>query len=167
MGVQILGYQWVDDDDDDNDTTQQNSSTQLPAPARKHLRQIEKENADLKRQLAEVMSASRRASLADKVSAKGFDPKVASFIPESVEDVDAWLDVNGPMFAKAGTVEETPTEISTTSVVSSDQMRQMENIARVSSSSLPSGAALNAKALIEGANSKDELDKLMATFGNV
>lgn len=108
-----MGYQWIEDDDDDDgdDGQKQGKPADLPEPARRHMRKVEKENADLKKQIADLSAAQRKANVSDVLKAKGYDPIIATFIPSTVdtseEAVGKWLDEHGAVFAKAKTTEDT------------------------------------------------------------
>ena len=103
-----MGYQWVDDDDDDEDQDAKPAKpADLPEPARRHMRKVEKENADLKKALADLSAAQRKTSVSDVVKAKGYDPLISGFIPSTVETSDEaigkWLDEHSTVFAKTKT----------------------------------------------------------------
>lgn len=103
-----MGYTWTDDDDDDDDEGQKSAKpADLPEPARRHMRKVEKENADLKKALADLSAAQRKSSVSDVVKAKGYDPLIAGFIPTTVESSDEaigkWLDEHAAVFAKTKT----------------------------------------------------------------
>lgn len=101
-----MGWQWVnepeDDDDDDQDQGQQNVKD-LPAPARKHLRQVEKRSQELEKQLNELRASQRTNNVTDLVKAKGYNAKVAALVPPTVEASDEavskWLEEYKDLFA--------------------------------------------------------------------
>lgn len=102
-----MGYQWVDDPEDDDDDSQSqasNDANNLPKAARAHLRKMERENGDLKAQVASLMANQRNAAVREAVRAKGYDPALADLIPPNVEaNVEAvgkWLDDRASLFVK-------------------------------------------------------------------
>lgn len=105
MGVPILANQWINDDDfdDDDDDSGQKAPEKLPAAARKHMRALEKERNELKSRLDEIEKGQRKTTVKSVVEAKGYDPRIAAFIPSDVEAsedaVTKWLGEYADVFA--------------------------------------------------------------------
>lgn len=163
-----MAYSWVEDDDlddDDDGTTAAPKPPDLPAPARKHLRKVEKERDELKAQLAKLAAEQRKTSLKDVVKAKGFSPIVANFIPAELDGDDAiskWLDENGSVFAKSNaTVEDDAEPVGDVDEVDEDTMAGLAQVSNVTSRALSPTAQSNILSLIQNAKSKDELDKII------
>lgn len=158
------GYVWVDDEDEDEETTPPVKVSDLPEGARKHYRKVERELAEAKKKLAEQEKAVRVSSVADVVKAKGFDPKVAGLIPSdlAVDAVEKWLDDNGSMFAKATT--EDPGKAPEPSTMDPMISMQMEQIGQITSRGVSPTGPDNLIALINGTDSKEALDKLLAPY---
>jgi len=108
-GSPVVGYKWIDEpDDDDGDDGQGQQQPppgqqQLPAPARQHMRKVERERDTLKAELEALRAEKRKVGVADVVKAKGYDPMIAELIPAGVDGDDAigkWLDERTAVFAK-------------------------------------------------------------------
>jgi len=165
-GMPFMGWQFVEDDDDeDQDAGQAGKPADLPAPARKHLKKVETELAAAKKALEDLQKEKRTATVQDTVKAKGYDPKVAGFIPvtaDSPEAVEKWLEDNGSMFTK--TVTESVSESTTAGpdALSPELMAELAKLTAVTAEGMSPTKMQSMRALIEGTNSKEELDKLLA-----
>jgi len=162
-----MGWQFVDDDDDDDqDPGQQAKPADLPAPARKHLKKVETELSAAKKALEEFQQKARTATVQDTVKAQGYDPKVASFIPttaDSPEAVSKWLEENGTMFAKA--TSESVSESTTAAAVDAlppELMAELAKLTAVTAEGVSPSKMQSMKALIEGAETKEQLDKILS-----
>lgn len=88
-------YDYEDDFDEDDNTQA------LIKDLRRQLKAKSKEAADLSQELSSLRGAARERSVADLLTAKGVNPKVAKLIPadkQNEEDIAAWLDENSDLF---------------------------------------------------------------------
>lgn len=72
-----------------------------PKELRKQLDKIKKQLADKETELTALKSTERARSLAETLTAKGVNPKVAKFVPSDIEGDDAiskWLTDNADAF---------------------------------------------------------------------
>ena len=68
---------------------------------RRQIKNLSKEKADLAAELSTVKAATRERSVADVLTARGVNAKVAKFIPADVEGeeaLNAWLEENADVF---------------------------------------------------------------------
>ena len=80
--------------DDDND------SADLPKKLRAKIKELQKVNDELNKQVAEVAAERRKQSLGENLAQRGLNPKIASFIPADVEgeSLDQWLNDYADVF---------------------------------------------------------------------
>lgn len=80
--------------DEDND------SADLPKKLRAKIKELQKVNDDLSKQVAEVAAERRKQSLGENLAQRGLNPKIASFIPADVEGeaLDQWLNDYADVF---------------------------------------------------------------------
>lgn len=97
-----MSYDGYDDDDLESE-----DSNPLRA-LRKENRAKEKQIKELQEQLSSLSKAQRERSLADVLTARGLNDKIAKFIPETItseEDVASWLEEFGDVFGATSTKE--------------------------------------------------------------
>lgn len=168
-----MGNPWTDDYlDDDGQGQSPPNLKDLPEPARKHLRKVERERDEFKKQLEELQAEKRKSSLADVVKAKGYPPIVANFIPSTVDatGVDKWLEDNGSVFAKeAPPVQNAPTppEEDPDAGLDPTWIAQMAAIAGATQNAIPPANQGNLMALIQNAKTAEDLDKIIASQGGL
>lgn len=142
------------DDDDDFDL---DSGT--IADIRKALRAAEKRSKALESELQGFRTDSRKRELSGAIESRGLNPKIAAFIPEGIEPsgIGAWLDEYGDVFAPQGAapavVDEAP------AIEAPTGARTFSEVA--SSGTAPNGDEGQLMALIQGASTKEELNKLI------
>lgn len=162
-----MGYVWVDDDTDDDDDTSTSSNTgknDLPGAARKHMRAVEKERDAFKRELEQLKAQARKASVADILKAQGYDPKIASFVPaeaDGQEAVEKWLSENGGMFVKAASSNDDTASQTQGSALPPELEQALSAVTRVTADATSPTRLQNMGALINAANSPEELTKLL------
>lgn len=168
-----MGNQWNfndPDDDDDNDNQGGNSNQgELPKAARAHMRKLETELKATLKQLADIQAQQRQVSVSDVVKAKGFDPKVADFVPTDVNGEDAvgkWLDERSSLFMKATTSNTPAAETPPEEVLPQDVMDAMAALGNITSNATSPArpADLMAK-LSDPKLTRDELDSIMRAGG--
>lgn len=72
-------------------------------PLRAHLEKVESQNAELQKQVQELVAQQRRNAVADALQAKGYDRGVSALYGGDPEKLDEWLTSNGQYLAKAPT----------------------------------------------------------------
>ena len=149
--------------DDDDDFDFDDESNPLKA-LRKENRSKEKQIKELQEQLNELSKAQRERSLGDVLSSRGLNSKIARFIPENVtseEEVASWLDEFGDVFGATPSQpagDQSPSE-------SDESLQSLAKIATTQSTGqAPTGDASQVAALIAGARTPEELNKVL--FGN-
>jgi hypothetical protein len=90
----------------ENDDTQE-QDLKTPKALRDAYDKQKAQNAALEKTIAELNGRGRVGGIADELSAKGLNPKVAKFIPADAV-LDDWLKENGELFGV--TVTEAPAE---------------------------------------------------------
>jgi hypothetical protein len=170
-----MAYVWVDDpndnddDDDFGDTSNQRPAKQLPAPARKHMRDLEKKNKELEDKLTELAKAQRKVTVSEKVEAKGYDPMVAGLVPPDCEDVDKWLDDHSAVLAKktadAGGKVQGAEDDAGNDPELAKALGQIQ--AATSSGSVVPTRESDLASLIRAAKTPEDMEALIKTFGKV
>lgn len=146
------------DDDDDFDDDIDGGITAV----RKALRAAEKRAKALEQELSTYRTESRQRAMQAAIEAKGLNPKIAAFVPADVttEQIGSWLDEYAEVFAPQGTApqsqEPTPEPIIPDGA---------DIFAQASTGPAPTGDESELLALIKGATSKADLDRLI--FGQV
>jgi hypothetical protein len=69
-------------------------------PLRDHLNKVEAQNAELHKQVQELVAQQRRNAVADELQAKGYDRGVAQLYSGDPAKLDEWLTNVGPYLAK-------------------------------------------------------------------
>ena len=153
-----MSYDGYEDDDDYGD-----ESNPLKA-LRKENRSKEKQIKELQEQLTALSKAQRERSLADVLTTRGLNSKIARFIPEDVaseEDVASWLDDNGDLFG----ITQSSVEESAQADPNAELHSALQKIATTQSTGqAPTGDPSQIAALIAGARTPEELNKVL--FGN-
>jgi hypothetical protein len=73
-----MGNQW-DQSDDELEDDEETRRARKPGP-RQQMRQLEKDNTELRDQVAKLQGQVRTTSIADVIAAKGLDPKIAHWV---------------------------------------------------------------------------------------
>lgn len=143
--------------DDDEDFDLDNGTM---ADLRKALRAAEKRNKAFETELSGFRNDSRKRELSGAIESRGLNPKIAAFVPSdlSASDLGTWLDEYGDVFAPAG-VTATDTAVEQPVIEAPTGARVFSEVA--SSGTAPSGDEGQLMALIQGAKTKEELDKLI------
>lgn len=156
MSTQQHTGTWDDEDDQEGQDRSQDSSAMREL--RKADRAKAKRISELEAQLATLSGAERSRAVKDVLQARNLNPKIAAFIPSTVEAteeaVGKWLDEYGDVFG--ATQAEEPSESEAQATLA--QMRQVDNLA--GGLTIPSGSG-DLAARIASVNSKEELDALI------
>lgn len=145
------------DDDDSYDEAVDNG----PANLRKALKRAEKERETLKEELAGLKSNLRQRSVKDVLETKGVNPKIANFIPSSIEapeQIAAWLDENADVFGFAAPQSET------TETTENDAA--IQRIESATNNAMTPGRDADLFNKIASASTKEELAQLMGHSTN-
>lgn len=157
----MSGYEWDDDDDFDGASNDSNAMKEL----RKAYKAAQRQNKELLETLDSLKSSVRERSVKDVLAQRGVSPKVAKLIPAeatSAEEVEAWLDEFGEVF---GIESNAPSEEQKPAAPDPD-LQAIGRISATQSSGQPySGDADQLDALIRGAQSPEELNKIL--FGSL
>lgn len=167
-----MAYVWTDDSDDDDDNPGQNppAKVELPAPARAHLKKLEKELKELREQNATYLASQRKNSVGDVLKAKGYDPTIADLIPSTVETSDEaigkWLDERAHIFAKMKTPDADDSATSDTGSIDAETAAAFSLMGNVTSNAQTANKATDLLARLNSPNlTRAELDKIMRDGG--
>lgn len=157
----MSGYEWDDDDDFDGASNESNAMKEL----RKAYKAAQRQNKELMETLDSLKSSVRERSVKDVLASRGLSAKVAKLIPSdatSAEEVEAWLDEYGEVF---GIESNAPSEEQPPAAPNPD-LQAIGRISAQQSSGQPySGDADQLDALIRGAQTPEELNKIL--FGSI
>lgn len=150
------------DDDDDQDAGQESNPLR---DLRKANRAKERQIKELTERLEQMQKAVRERSVKDVLEARGLNPKIAKFIPESVVDADAvaaWVEENGDVFG--GVPQQADTEVSGQQQ-ESPELAALQRISQVQSSGAPfQNDPDQLASLIKNAATPEDLNKVL--FGS-
>src|SRR6266576_1176460 len=93
-------------DKDENGLAAQQAAQQQQGkgnPLRDQLTNVEDQNSELQKQLAQLLTENRQAKIVTALQAKGYDPAVAGLYGGEPDKLDEWLTNVGPLLAKAST----------------------------------------------------------------
>jgi hypothetical protein len=156
-----LEYDLPDDFDDFDDNAM--------AQVRKAHRAAQKRIKELESELTTFRTESRKRSVQDVLSSRGYSPKLADLIPENVateDEVTSWLDERSDLFqpvnpaSSEAAVDEQSEEQSV--VETPPWARQFSET--VNAGQAPSGDESQILAMIQAAKNPEELNKIL--FGN-
>jgi len=141
-------------DDEDDETTQDGGINQL----RKVNRALEKRAKELEQELLGLKSQTRQRTVKDVLQAKGFNPKIAAFVPADIdtseEAINNWINEYGDVFGAVTQAENQPTQ----------QSQDVTAQARINNM-VATGQAPNldtdSMSRVLQAKSRDELDALL------
>lgn len=131
------------------DNNQPNDDGQKPNPLREHARQLEKQNKELEKKLKELQAQLRKNTVETVLKAKGYSPKTAALIPESVEPTEdaiaKWLEEYADILRPLETNESSTGESGAGEEVEQDA-QTMSRISRATNVAQPSGAIADLQA---------------------
>lgn len=84
----------------------ENTDSDLVKTLRAQIKTLTKERDDAVKQASGLVAEKRSSSLAEAVTKRGLNPKVAGLIPSDVEDVNEWLDTYGELFGIQASSDE-------------------------------------------------------------
>jgi hypothetical protein len=130
---------------------------------RKAYRKLQKQNKELLDQLGGMQKQVRERSVKDVLADKGLPPKIAAFIPESVntsDEVEAWISEYGDVFGVQVESQEVA-EPSAPKQVDAN-LQALNRISEVQSSGQPySGDPDQLASLIANARTPEELNEIL------
>jgi hypothetical protein len=146
-----------DDEDEDIDTVEL-SDTDLVKKLRRDLKVALRENKEFKTQVSELTKAQKERILTDVLTSRGVNPKIASFIPDSVElnadAINAFIDANADIFHV-----EASSKASNVNQADIDNIKKINEVTTGAESSESSDSL---EALIKGATTEDELLSILS-----
>lgn len=92
----------------DDGQGQQQAPQQKGNPLRDHLKKVEDQNAELQKQLGQLLAENRQSKVTAQLMAKGYDPAVAGLYGGEPDKLDEWLTNVGPLLAKQPGVTTPP-----------------------------------------------------------
>jgi hypothetical protein len=156
--------------DDEEEEFDNGPANELPEPARKQMRRLEKQVKQQNELLAKYQAQERASSIAEVLKEKGMPAKVAALVPSSVdptpEAVNAWLAEWSDVLGAKTEGEPPQGEPSPTTSVEPDvaqQIAQINSFSNESSSTnpvLPTTAA-GIEAAIKATKTPEELTQLL------
>lgn len=96
---------------DDNFEIFEDDDADLPKKLRAKIKELQKERDEYAEKFAAFEKKERTASLQSALQGKGFNPKIAAFIPEDVKEpeaLDEWLNEFGEIFSGGGQTAAAP-----------------------------------------------------------
>lgn len=146
------------DDDDDFDYTSEGSINEIRKADRAKAKRIK----ELEDRLSKFEAKERRDTLASVIKDKGLNPKIAAFVPTgiTVDELPTWLDEYGDVFAPQGAPAQ-PVEGQPDQSPAPAAPEGTATFDAIAAGQAPTGDESELLALIKGASSKEELDRLI------
>lgn len=144
-------------DDDDLEFDADASGSDLVKQLRKQVNELSKALKERDTQLEEFLVQSREQDIADVLSEMGVNPKVAAFVPDSVEDVDdleQWLGEYGDVFGIGLVGDESST-------LDEESVRAAELMSAVEEGGIDPEVGQDLAARIAAASTPEELQALL------
>jgi hypothetical protein len=155
------------DDDDDDETPTTDPADQLPEPARKAMRRMEKQLKQQSELLDKYQQRERESAVVSVLKEKGLPEKVAALVPSTVEStpdaVKAWLaeweDVLGGSIATGSPEDSSPVvdESTAAAIAGINNFGQGGSLASEGLPTTPEGM----EAAIRATKNRDELYALL------
>lgn len=160
-----------DNDWDDNNSGNDNSAG--PKALRDAYEKMKADFEAMKAEAEKLRAEQRKTTIASVLTSKGFNPKIASLVPSSVEateeKVAAWLEDNADVFKP-----ETSTGGSGGSdgmirdgVSSTDAAPPVDRIGQAAAMALPPEALRRLEADLDNAKSPDEIEKVLQAHRDI
>jgi hypothetical protein len=148
----VSEYQEDFDFDDDNA-----SGSDLVKQLRKQVKELSKALQERDEEIEQFTYQSREADLQVALEEMGVNPRIASFIPDDVEDMDdleQWLGEYGDVFGVSLTDEPE-------SALDADSVQAVEAMAAVDDGGIDPSVGMDLEARIQAATSREELQALL------
>ena len=142
-------------------------------PLRDQLKKVEDQNAELQKQLAQLLTENRQSKITAQLQAKGYDPAVAGLYGGEPDKLDEWLTSVGPLLAKQPGVttppgqpqqQGAPAPASTVPAEGQAAMQQLQQMG--SMAAMPQGSEAEQMAQINAVSSAEELTRYLQSQGN-
>lgn len=144
-------------DDEDLDLDTELSGTDLVKQLRKQVNELSKALKERDSQLDEYLTQTRQQDIADVLGEWGVNPKVAAFVPDTVEDMDdleQWLAEYGEVFGVEPVGEDA-------SALDADSVHAAELMSAVEEGGVDPEVGQDLAARIAAASTPDELQALL------
>ena len=130
------------------------------AEARKAAKENARRAKELEAELQKFRSEFRKRELAETITARGLNPKIANLVPANIEpgEIGAWLDENADVFG-VSSPQSADQPDSQPAVVAPDGADTFASVANTGTP--PVGDEGQLLALIKGAKTPEELNKLI------
>ena len=134
---------------------EENDSADLPKKLRAKIKELQKERDEYAEKFAAYEKKERTASLQTTLHSKGFNPKIAAFVPEEAtatpEALDEWLNEFGDVFGGQPQAQQA-------------QPAQAAEINRMAAAEMGASQAPPAD-IMTRIDSAENMDELMAVLG--
>lgn len=144
-------------EDDDLDFDADASGSDLVKQLRKQVNELSKALKERDSQLEDFLTKSREQDIADVLREMGVNPKVAAFVPDSVEDTDdleQWLGEYGDVFGIGLVGDESST-------LDEESVRAAELMSAVEEGGIDPEVGQDLAARIAAASTPEELQALL------
>lgn len=151
---------------------QQEAQQNQRNPLRDHLKKVEDQNAELQKQVQELVAQQRRNAVADELQAKGYDRGAAALFAGDPAKLDEWLTTYGPMLATkpsdtSGQGGAQAGGGSGGSTVPADGQAALQQLQQMGQgAAAPQGSEAEQIAQMRNAQSPEELMKFLNANGN-
>lgn len=141
-------------------------------PLRDHLKKVEDQLEELRKQNAALLGESRNSKITAQLQAKGYDPAVASLYGGEPDKLDEWLTNVGPLLAKQPVDPSTQgapgqqggTPASTVPADGQAAMQQLQQMGNMAAP--PQGSEAEQIAAMNQLGSAEELTRYLQSQGN-
>lgn len=141
-------------------------------PLRDHLKKVEDQNAELQKQVQQLVAQQQRNAVADELQAKGYDRGAAGLYSGDPAKLDEWLTTYGPMLAKqpapttgdGGAQQQGGAPASTVPAEGQAAMQQMQGMGSMAAP--PQGTEAEQMAQINNASDANALMQYLQSQGN-
>lgn len=140
-------------------------------PLRDHLKQVERQNDDLRKQVEALVAHQRQNAVADALQAKGYDRGAASLYGGDPAKLDEWLTSNGQYLAKpsdtSGQGQAQGQGAAAASTVPADGQAALQQLQGMGNqAAAPQGSDAEAIAQMRNAQSPEQLMQYLNSQGN-
>lgn len=142
----------IDDDEDDEDyTPTYDNDTDLVKKLRKALKAEQRRAKELESNLGELSKSQKERILKDVFTARGVNPKIATFVPNDIEAteeaISSWIDQHADVFG----IQMDAPKVSAEDIAS---IKKMDSVLTGAETPAPSDDMMNR---IAGADSEEEI----------
>lgn len=158
------------ENNDDWNNGNNDGANNTPKALRDHAENLKKQLDEANAEKAKLAAQVRTNTITGVLSSKGFNPKIATIIPEGIEPTEEklteWLSQHADIFAPASTAgsqggNEPPKEDPDEDHANDDRM------GRAMSQGLPLDRAKDVEARIAAAKTPEDMDKVMGELSHV